>query len=152
MKRIRGSAGESQSERERERERESSGALKKPPNTVVFPVFIVERGMIPPLMAQTTGELSNRRRLSKLPRSDKSPWTVKSLGLTYVLGRTMSPGRSHRMSLSGQQPIAVVRHLRELTDHTSVFSCGTSGEDSGTPSASLAHCWSRTSAATPARQ
>ena len=79
-------------ESERAREEEFRGFERNLFQHCCLPHFIVERGMMPSFMAQTMRELSNRRRLSELPRTVKSPWVVKSLGLIYVFGRTMPQG------------------------------------------------------------
>ena len=63
---IRGSVGERErkSSRAKRRFRELEEACSKLTKTVALPHFIVEYDMVPPLMVQTTGELSNYRRLS----------------------------------------------------------------------------------------
>ena len=79
-----GNSGKSEAQLERAgKSLRAGGSVRELTKTVALPLFIVECGVIPPLMVQTTGELSNHRGLSNHHGLSES---------THVPGRIMLQG------------------------------------------------------------
>ena len=106
--------------RERARELKSLKALQRAYQDCCLILFYSRMRYGPAINGADNWRVVKSLEAVKLPWAIKSSWIVR---INPCPWQDNASGRSHSMSLTGQWPIAVVRHLDGLADYTSVFDC-----------------------------